>query len=370
MLYSFGVSNYRSIQDALLPLSWPGKRVPAHYSDYPSVLFVEDGKRRAVPLVVIYGANSSGKSTLLSALKDYVSLMREGIGKVKYTPDRFLSVDGTTFRAEVVVRGRLYSHSITFNKSEILSESLKEEDESVLLIENGNLKKGSASFQSCLDEKGRQILSVVTSMMGDSFASALGEGTVFFNPFSYSVSDCFSHYVSISGKTREECLKNITALARKLDLTIDDIRDGDEWQTEHTDSKKREIWFSLEEESEGTKRLFALLSVILSSLSSGGILVIDEIDTSLHSIVLRQLVSLFLDKRYNTTGAQLVCSSHNTDLLDAPFIQKCEIAFFEKTKKNGSVVARLSEIEGVRSLSSFRTDYLEGRFSGIPFPYI
>ncbi len=370
MLYSFGVSNYRSIQSAVLLLSWPGKRVPAHYGDYQSLLFVEDGKRRAVPLVVIYGANSSGKSTLLGALKDYVSLMREGIGSVKYTPDRFLSVNGTTFRAEVVARGKLYSHMITFNGSEILEESLEEEHKTVFRMEKGRLKTGSVPVSSCLDEQQRQILSVVSAMMGNPFAFALEERIIFFNPFSYSVPDCFSRYVSISGKKRKECLENIASLMRKLDLSVDGIRDGEVWQTEHTDSKKNELWFTLEEESEGTKRLFALLSVILASLSSGGILVIDEIDTSLHSIVLRQLVSLFLDKRYNTTGAQLVCSSHNTDLLDAPFIQKCEIAFFEKTKKNGSVVGRLSEIDGVKNLSRFRTDYLEGRFSGIPFPYI
>ena len=369
MLYTLRVSNYRSIRDTTLSLSCREKRRKKDYGDSSPLLFIEDGKRRAVPLLVIYGANSSGKSTLLSAMKDYVSLLSGGVECVRYTPDRFLSLDGTTFSSDVVIKGRLYSHCVTFNEDEIISESLLEDGRTVFSIERGLSAAGCALPPSCLRD-GRQVYSAVSLMKRDSFSRSLTDGVIFFNPFSYSVSECFSRYVSLSEKTRAECLGDIKSLSRKLDLTVDDIRDGDVWQTEHTDADRNELWFSLEEESEGTKRLYALLSVILASLSSGGILVIDEIDVSLHPIVLRQVVSLFLDRRYNTAGAQLVCSSHNTDLLDAPFIRKEEIAFFEKTKKKGSVVVRLSEIEGVRSLSKFRTDYLEGRFTGVPFPYI
>lgn len=368
MLYKLRVANYKSIQDTTLSLEWDGKRKPKNYSAYDSLLFIEEGKRRAVPLVVIYGANSSGKSTLLSALATLVSLIRNGVGSVKYTPDRLISVDGTSFTTEIVSGDRLYSHSITYNESEILSESLSEDGRVLFSIEKGILREGKAD-ESAFTSDGRQVYSSLSSS-SSPFRDAIAGRVGFFNPFAYSVSDAFERYVTLSGKCRKECLEDVRSLSLKLDLSVEDIKDGDVWQTEHTGCDSRGVWLSLDEESEGTKRLFALTSVILAALSSGSILVIDEIDVSLHSIVLRQMVSLFLDKRYNTTGAQLICSSHNTDLLDAPFVQKSEIAFFEKTKKRGSCVTRLSEIEGVKSLSAFRSDYLEGRFSGIPFSYI
>ncbi len=368
MLYRLRVANYKSIQDTTLSLEWNGKRKPKNYSEYDSLLFIGEGKRRAVPLIVIYGANSSGKSTLLSALSTLVSLIRDGVGSVKYTPDRLISVDGTSFTTEVVSGDTLYTHSITYNDSEILSESLSEDGRVVFSTEKAVLREGDFEISACLRD-GRQVYSVLSSS-SSPLREAIACRISFFNPFSYSVSDAFERYVTLSGKSRKECLEDVRRLTLKLDLSVDDIRDGEVWQTEHTGCDCRGVWLSLDEESEGTKRLFALTSVILAALSSGSILVIDEIDVSLHSIVLRQMVSLFLDKRYNSSGAQLICSSHNTDLLDAPFIQKSEIAFFEKTKKKGSCVSRLCEIEGVKSLSKFRTDYLEGRFSGIPFPYI
>lgn len=368
MLYTFRAVNYKSIIDTTLSLSWDGKRKRRNCDSSDTLLFIEEGKRMAVPLLVIYGANSSGKSTLLSSLRSLVSLVRDGCGSVSYTPDRFINVDGTTFTTEIVSDGILYTYSITYNDGGILAESLLEEGRTVFSIEKAVLKDGDVDISHIVSDD-RQLYSAL-STSSSPLKEILSSRIIFFNPFNYSVSEAFESYVTLSGKDRKECLENVAILTHKLDLSIEDIRDGDVWHTEHLGVDKSKVWLTLDEESEGTKRLFALTSVILAAVSSGSILVIDEIDVSLHSIVLRAMVSIFLDKRYNTTGAQLVCSSHNTDLLDAPFIEKSEIAFFEKTKKKGSCVKRLSSIEGVKSLSKFRRDYLLGRFSGIPFPYV
>lgn len=368
MLYTFRAVNYKSIIDTTLSLSWDGKRKRRNYDSSDSLLFIEEGKRMAVPLLVIYGANSSGKSTLLSSLSTLVSLVRDGVGSVSYTPDRFINVNGTTFTTEIVSDGILYTHSITYNAREILSESILEEERTVFSIEEAVLKEGDVDISTIVSDD-RQLYSAL-STFSSPVKEILSKRIIFFNPFNYSVSEAFESYVTLSGKDRKECLENVVTLTHKLDLSIEDIRDGDVWHTEHLGPESREVWLTLDEESEGTKRLFALTSIILAAVSSGSILVIDEIDVSLHSIVLRAMVSIFQDKRYNTTGAQLICSSHNTDLLDAPFIEKSEIAFFEKTKKKGSCVKRLSSIDGVKSLSKFRRDYLLGRFSGIPFPYV
>ncbi len=349
MLYSISVNNYRSIEKTNLTLRYSRKRAPASHIFADYIPFLEDGKIRAVPVLVIYGANSSGKSTLLSALKTLSYIVKNGHDRKYYTPDRMLSgEEETRFSLNMAEEGKAWCYSLSYDGEAIRREVLMDGDKTVL-------SGGEAKF----------------SLLGkDSPVRKRIEGMLFFDPFSYSVGDSFSTFVNLSGKSRKECFESVLSLVRKLDLTVDNIIDGEEWKTEHRDGEMNEILFSLDEESEGTRRLFSLISMMLASLSSGSVLVIDEIDVSLHPIVLRALVSLFCDTRYNTTNAQLICSAHNTDLLDAPFLNDDEIAIFEKTRKKGSVIERLSEKERGRNPVSRRAVYLKGGYSGIPFPYV
>lgn len=188
--------------------------------------------------------------------------------------------------------------------------------------------------------------------------------------FSLNMDEAFRFYVENSlSKNEEECRERVVALIKKMDLSIFDVFSfSNVWKTKHINKDEEEKYFELDEESEGTKRLFGLVSYILSSLEKGLFLIFDEIDISLHSIVLSVLVSLFSDKRYNQSGAQLLCTCHNTDLLDAPFLTQEEIAIVDKTRKKGTLIKRLSEIE--IEGRDFRKEYLAGLYSGIPFPYV
>lgn len=355
MLESIRIRNYKSIYDTTLNLEYGKKRAPKNYSSLPFLTFLEEKGKRVVPLVVIYGANSSGKSTFLDAFRTLVSIVRNGIGEGAYSPSKFLLEKETLFSLSALIDGRRYSYSISYDESSIRNESLSLDSE--LLFDEENISS------SMLKEK-------IGDALVSPFSDYLMSRILFFNPFSYSVSSSFETYVKLSGKKREECMDDIIELSGKLDLGIEDIKGEEQWEIEHLSKERKGVWLKMEEESEGTKRLFALSSMILSSLSSGSLLVVDEIDVSLHSIVLRNIVSLFLDKSLNTNNAQLICSSHNTDLIDAPFISAGEIAVFEKTRKNGSVIERLTEAEGKMSMKKLREEYLKGRFSGIPFPYL
>ena len=374
MLERIRIRNYKSILDTSLSLSYTKKRAGKRYRENDTMYFLEDGESRCVPFLVMYGANSSGKSTLLSALLLLRNIIRDGVERAGYYPNRLEGgEEGTSFFLSAVLDGRRYEYSLSYTEGEILSESLSADDEEVFLIEKGKSIKGDADPGDIVRDS-RQLYSLLSNESENddvkAFASFILEKLLFFNSFRYSVNDAFSSYVKLSGKTREECLEIVREFTKKLDLSIYDIEDGEKWKTEHLDSDRNQIWFSIDEESEGTKRVFALVSIIFASLSSGAVLIADEIDVSLHSIVLRVLVNLFASHEYNTLNAQLLCSAHNTDLLDAPYITADEIAFFEKTRKMGSSITRLSEIEGVGRPSSYRKMYLEGGFSGIPFPYL
>ena len=138
----------------------------------------------------------------------------------------------------------------------------------------------------------------------------------------------------------------------------------------HKDINGEEVKFKFQEESEGTQIVAGILGVFLSALSRGGVLIIDELEKSLHPLILTEIIRLFKDKRYNLQNAQLVFTAHNTDILDDDLLRVSEIAIVRKTLEYGSTLRRVAEFDGIRNVSNFRRQYLQGTFSGIPHPYI
>ena len=139
----------------------------------------------------------------------------------------------------------------------------------------------------------------------------------------------------------------------------------------HEDAEGKEIEFDFAtEESSGTQIVAGLLGVFLAALETGGVVAIDELDRSLHPLLLIELVRLFKDRRYNSKGAQLIFTVHNTDILDANLLRVSEVGIISKTLEEGSKLSRISDFRGVGTIGNFRKQYLTGSFSGIPFPYI
>ena len=87
----------------------------------------------------------------------------------------------------------------------------------------------------------------------------------------------------------------------------------------------------------------------------------------MHPLLSTSLISIFKDKRYNKSNAQLIFTTHNTDFLEWDVLQLSEVALVDPRGFNGAQVMRLSEIEGLRNANNFRRRYLNGDFGGIPF---
>ena len=138
----------------------------------------------------------------------------------------------------------------------------------------------------------------------------------------------------------------------------------------HKSIEGSEVRFNFKEESEGTQRVACLLGYILYVLETGGVLIVDELEASLHPLMLREIVKMFKDKRYNISNAQLIFTTHNTDIMEDELMRVSEVGFVHKTLKEGTTLTRLSDFEGVRNVTNFRKQYLAGTYSGIPFPYI
>ena len=103
------------------------------------------------------------------------------------------------------------------------------------------------------------------------------------------------------------------------------------------------IDFELEDESDGTQRIFEMAGPIVSSLRHDYTLVIDEIDTSLHTFLVRLIIQKFQNPDKSDSRAQLVFSSHNDGLLDSGLLERDQFWFVEKLRGRSTItpVARL-----------------------------
>lgn len=125
--------------------------------------------------------------------------------------------------------------------------------------------------------------------------------------------------------------------------------------------------FELSDESNGTRNLLFLTGPVLDVLSRGLTLVIDELDTSLHTLLVRKLVQLFHDPELNAAGAQLIFATHDTSLLSAPdLFRRDQIWFVEKKSDQASTLYGLSDFSP-RKTEALERGYLMGRYGGVPF---
>lgn len=124
------------------------------------------------------------------------------------------------------------------------------------------------------------------------------------------------------------------------------------------------------DESLGTISVFNAVASILKVLRDGGVLVIDELDSSLHTLVLKELIKLFKFKEINKKCSQLICTLHDTSLLEDKVYNLSEFSFVNKNVKQGTTITRLSQIKGEKTELNLRKRYMKGTYLGIPYPAI
>lgn len=124
------------------------------------------------------------------------------------------------------------------------------------------------------------------------------------------------------------------------------------------------VEFDLDAESEGTFQLFSLSGHIAQALESGSTLLVDEIDASLHPILVREVIRCFLDPKSNPHDAQLIFTAHNPCLLEEDLLRRDQIWLTEKS--NGATeLYPLSDFSPLKN-ESLVSGYLLGRYSATP----
>ena len=118
-------------------------------------------------------------------------------------------------------------------------------------------------------------------------------------------------------------------------------------------------------QSKGTRTLISLLIPALEALSRGSLLVVDELDTSLHPNLARAFVSLFSKESSNPRGAQLVFSTHDVTLLGGGVVRQDEIWMTDKNREGASEFTPLTDFK-LRSRDDIEKAYRDGRLGGVP----
>ena len=126
------------------------------------------------------------------------------------------------------------------------------------------------------------------------------------------------------------------------------------------------VTFDLEEESAGTQTWFRLIGPAFAALRFGRVLLLDEIDASLHPRLSARLIEIFQDPLTNARGAQLVFTSHDTSLLNS--LNRDEVWLTEKAPAATTRLVGLAEFGGerVRKSQNLERAYLQGRFGAVP----
>lgn len=122
----------------------------------------------------------------------------------------------------------------------------------------------------------------------------------------------------------------------------------------------------IRKESTGTNVLFALGGIILKKLETGGIIVFDELDNSLHPKLCKFLIRLFNNPVSNPKNAQLIFATHEVTLLDRDIFRKDQIWFTEKNKFGQTELFSAQDVEGLRDDTNFEIWYRTGKFGGNP----
>jgi AAA15 family ATPase/GTPase len=128
------------------------------------------------------------------------------------------------------------------------------------------------------------------------------------------------------------------------------------------------VEFSLErDESLGTQRFFAIIGPIVLALDEGDLLVVDELDCSMHPLLAQKLIELIQSNEANANRAQLIFATHDSTLISPSLLRRDQIWFSEKNDNAATQLFSLCDIERKpRKHEAFSKNYLAGRYGAVP----
>lgn len=341
-------------------------------------LFSVDGEQM-LKSVALFGANASGKSNVIKAIRACVNMVRSSHNynvdtRFAISPFKFEDYANkpSSFYIRFLLNGVEYEYSFSFIHDEIITETLYyypngrkslvfSRDES-----RGTVKKDIYEFKTVIkrpfdvaDNTSKKTLYISrASQMDREIAQKI---------FLFFCNDIVLDYQVANIDSLDNLFKErkdqMLEVLRTADSDIIDFKiQNNAITTFHRTNPS--VAFDFEtEESEGTKTLFRMMVRMIGIIHEGKMLLVDEIDNSLHT----QLVEFVIGMFNHSDHAQLIYTTHNTHLLNTDFQRRDQVYFVNKREDGSSDLYSLFDFKDFRDTLDMEKAYLQGRFDAIPY---
>ncbi len=368
---------------------------------------------RLLRSAAVFGANAAGKSNLMKAFVASIMILRTSVSRQLDEPiplvNRFLfgiedKESDVSFEYEFIVKGKRYIYGFSCNNRRITEEHLlvyNSQKPSTIFkrIKDGyqftELKyKQELSVLSERNTSNKLFLATATAWNARSTRDAYLWFARCIDVYDYSLSPMpfLEAYESDMDGSLRTFTKN---LLKESDINISDYSVESRVESGQTSNdygfgvaegvpvkrktfavnatheitegmNKRNFILPMQEESKGTQKLFLLSPQIKKALDNGYVFCVDELDSSLHPSLVLYLVGLFNDPEVNKKNAQLILTTHTTELLSIDIMRRDQLYFVDKENSNG--ISELYSLDdySVRTREDVRKAYLNGRFGAIP----
>ena len=340
-------------------------------------LFSVDGEQM-LKSVALFGANASGKSNVIKAIRACVNMVRSSHNynvdtRFAISPFKFEDYANkpSSFYIRFLLNGVEYEYSFSFMHDEIITETLYyypngrkslvfRRDES-----RGTEKKDIYEFKTVIkrpfdvaDNTSKKTLYISrASQMDREIAQKI---------FLFFCNDIVLDYQVANIDSLDNLFKErkeqMLEVLRTADSDIIDFKiQNNAITTFHRTNPS--VAFDFEtEESEGTKTLFRMMVRMIGIIHEGKMLLVDEIDNSLHT----QLVEFVIGMFNHSNHAQLIYTIHNTHLLNTDYQRRDQVYFVNKREDGSSDLYSLFDFKDFRDTLDMEKAYLQGRFDAIP----
>ncbi len=418
MLLRFSVENHLSIRERQ-ELSFAASSLKDNSEGLIACDTVHSGA--VVPAVVIYGANASGKTNFINA----VSTMRDlvlrsqiegrpggGVPRHEFLLDPAYSEKPSCFEIDFLLDGIRYHYGFEATDDAFTSEWLYQIPKShrrMLYERNGQefsfgrwlrgqnhtiakLTRVNSLFLSAAAQSGHKLLSQIYKyFLGVAFSSRISVGS---NNFSLRIErdgdgldDRVIEFLKAIGtgvvgyrkkKVPEpesyRAFKQglIDSFEQEFGSLSDSLKNSlmkenrlSELELAHLEKGGRNVYFGLDQESAGTRRLLIILNQSFKAIDNGSPLFVDEVDVSLHTYVSEAILRLFCSPRINRSGAQIVVTTHDTNLMSSEALRRDQLWFAEKNIEGATEIYPLTDIR-TRKGDNLELGYLQGRYGAVP----
>ena len=391
LLSLFRVSNYKSIR-VPMTLDLKGTSINEHQEH----LIRLSDEEEYLPVAAIYGPNGGGKSNILKAIGALRNKVMAPIYTVNGSVRDFTGMHirpfdftaknkdiPTEFEIYFVAGGYEYNYALAICNGTVSAESLKRRR---LGVERwGKLFERNGSDIVLKSDLQRQKISVglstnipLLSYLGITYSrNSIVNDVISWFEQKISLLSCEKSILDMPATIEllQQKKNLILQMFQELDLDIADFRiekiseqEFDIYTKHIVDDYCTEL--NLSEESAGMQKLFVILPHIAHSLVSGSALVIDDLDSNLHPLLMRFLVDKYTDPEINRRRAQLIFTSHDVSLMTSDCFRRDEIWFAAKGTEQDTVLYSLADLGNdgeVHKNLKYGRQYLDGEYKAIPY---